>query len=111
MEEFRRALDRMIKHPHAWQPLDETYRRCRLHRFPYGIVYRIDAAADEILIVAIMHLNDRPGRVARERPLICPTHSIKRRSRRLPASPRVCRPYGARRMDSFDPRLTPWATV
>lgn len=60
VEEFRRALDLMIKHPHAWQPLDETYRRCRLHRFPYGIVYRINAAANQIVIVAIMHLSERP---------------------------------------------------
>jgi plasmid stabilization system protein ParE len=61
VEEYRRALDLMLKHPHAWQPLDATYRRCRLHRFPFGVVYRVDAAANQILIVAIMHLNERPG--------------------------------------------------
>lgn len=60
VEEFRHALDLMIKHPHAWQPLDETYRRCRLHRFPYGIVYRVDSGANQLVIVAIMHLSERP---------------------------------------------------
>lgn len=60
-EEFRRALELMIKHPQAWQPLDETYRRCRLHRFPYGIVYRLDPVAHQIVIVALMHLSERPG--------------------------------------------------
>ena len=33
-EEFRRALDLMLKHPNASQALDETYRRCRLHTLP-----------------------------------------------------------------------------
>ena len=60
VEEFRRTLDLMLAHPRAWQPLDGTYRRCRFHRFPYGVVYRIDAVADQIVIVAVMHLSDRP---------------------------------------------------
>jgi plasmid stabilization system protein ParE len=60
VEEFRRALDLIIRHPNAWQPLDETYRRCRLHRFPFGIVYRIDPTANQIVIVAVMHLSERP---------------------------------------------------
>jgi toxin ParE2 len=61
IEEFRRSVDLMLAHPRAWQPLDETYRRCRLHRFPYGVVYRIDSAGDKIVIVAVMHLSERPG--------------------------------------------------
>lgn len=61
VDEFRRAVERILKHPHAWQPMDETYRRCRLHRFPYGIIYRVDAAADEVVIIAIMHLSQKPG--------------------------------------------------
>ena len=32
IDEFRRSVDQMLAHPRAWQPLDETYRRCRLHR-------------------------------------------------------------------------------
>lgn len=61
VEEFRRAVERMLQHPGAWQALDETYRRCRLHRFPYGVVYRHDATAGEIVIVAVMHLSRAPG--------------------------------------------------
>jgi plasmid stabilization system protein ParE len=60
VEEFRRSLDLILRHPNAWQPLDEIYRRCRFHRFPYGIVYRIDAVAGQIVIVAVMHLSERP---------------------------------------------------
>jgi plasmid stabilization system protein ParE len=61
VDEFRRAVDLVLAHPRAWQPLDETYRRCRLHRFPYGVVYRIVEATDEIVIVAVMHLSEQPG--------------------------------------------------
>jgi len=39
LDEFRRAVDRILAYPNAWQPLDSTYRRCGLYRFPYGIVY------------------------------------------------------------------------
>ena len=61
VEEFRRSLDLVVRHPQAWQPLDEKYRRCRLHRFPYGIVYRVDEAAGQVVIVAVMHLSEHPG--------------------------------------------------
>jgi toxin ParE2 len=60
IEEFRRAVDRILAHPRAWQPLDSTYRRCRLHRFPYGVIYRVDDQAQEIVIVAVMHLSRNP---------------------------------------------------
>jgi plasmid stabilization system protein ParE len=62
VEEFRRGVDLILAHPHGWQPLDETYRRYRLHRFPYGIVYRVDARATELVIVALMHLSEQPGK-------------------------------------------------
>ena len=61
VEEFRRGVDRILIHPNAWQPLDETYQRYRLHRFPYGIVYRADLATGTALIVAVMHLSQEPG--------------------------------------------------
>jgi toxin ParE2 len=59
--EFRRSLELVLQFPKAWQPLDRKYRRCRLHRFPYGIVYRIEAKTDRIVIVAVMHLSRKPG--------------------------------------------------
>jgi len=61
VEEFRRGVERILEYPRAWQALDTKYRRCRLHRFPYGIVYRTDMAADHITIVAVMHLSQKPG--------------------------------------------------
>ena len=61
LDEFRRGIEHILRHPTAWAPLDETYRRYRLHRFPYGIIYRSGASADEILVVAIMHMSQKPG--------------------------------------------------
>jgi len=61
VEEFRQGLRRILEFPRAWQRLDRTYRRYRLHRFPYGIVYRIDAKDSRIMIVAFMHLSRKPG--------------------------------------------------
>ena len=61
IDEYRRGVELMLEHPNAWQLLDETYRRYRLHRFPYGIVYRVDRAANQIIIVAVMHLSRAPG--------------------------------------------------
>jgi len=60
--EFRRAVDQVIAHPRAWQPLDAVYRRCRLQRFPYGVIYGPDEKAGTITVVAIAHLNRDPDR-------------------------------------------------
>ena len=58
--EFRKAVDRIVQNPRAWQPLDQEYRRCRLHRFPYGAIYRLDASADQIVVVAVHHFQRKP---------------------------------------------------
>jgi plasmid stabilization system protein ParE len=57
VHEFRKSLDYIVQYPRGWQQLDEVYRRCRLHRFPYGIVYRIDDTAGHVVIVAVLHLS------------------------------------------------------
>ncbi|MEJ0088247.1 MAG: type II toxin-antitoxin system RelE/ParE family toxin [Limisphaerales bacterium] len=33
-------------------------RRCRTHRFPYGIIYTVENS--EVLIVSVMHLHRHP---------------------------------------------------
>jgi plasmid stabilization system protein ParE len=58
--EFRRACEHILEHPHAWQLLDKTYRRFRLRRFPYGVVYRLDEVRQRIIIHAVMNLHRRP---------------------------------------------------
>jgi len=37
------AAERISLYPEAWHSLDEGLRRCRLNRFPYGLIYAIEA--------------------------------------------------------------------
>ncbi len=52
--ETGKALHRIQDFPRAWPRMSKRSRRCRLTRFPYGLVYQI--RGDVILIVAVMHL-------------------------------------------------------
>jgi len=61
VHEFRRGIDCIIEHPASWAKLDDRYRRHRIHRFPFGIVYRLSPAGDQIVGIAVMHLSQKPG--------------------------------------------------
>lgn len=52
------AADRIARFPEAWHPLGEGVRRCRLSRFPYGLIYTIDNG--DILVLAVAHLHRQP---------------------------------------------------
>lgn len=41
LNEVKGAISRIVENPQAWGLLDDKIRRCRLQRFPYGIVYAI----------------------------------------------------------------------
>lgn len=56
--EVLRAIERIETFPDAWHPFSERTRRCRLRRFPYGIIYQI--LESEILIVAVANLHRKP---------------------------------------------------
>ena len=60
---FRAAIDNTIslirQFPHAWPRLSANTRRCRMKRFPYGIIYRIKN--DEIQILAVAHFSREPN--------------------------------------------------
>jgi plasmid stabilization system protein ParE len=52
------TIERIRNYPSAWQPLSENTRRCRLRRYPYGIIYQVD---DEgVLVIAVTHLHRHP---------------------------------------------------
>jgi plasmid stabilization system protein ParE len=53
------AIERIRQFPDAWHPLGENVRRCRLRRFPYGLIYHADEAG--VLVVAVAHTHRRPG--------------------------------------------------
>lgn len=58
LNEIDSAVNRILRFPHAWHPVSARSRRCRTHRFPFGLLYQI--RTDEILITAVMDLRRDP---------------------------------------------------
>jgi plasmid stabilization system protein ParE len=58
LEEILRAIELIVKYPEAWPQISERTRRCKINRFPFGIIYQ--KREDEILIVAIAHFHRKP---------------------------------------------------
>jgi plasmid stabilization system protein ParE len=58
LQEVRATIRRILIHPEAWFALDQEIRRCRTHRFPYGVIYTFER--DEVLIISVMHLHRNP---------------------------------------------------
>ena len=59
VDEVDDAIDRILRFPDAWGRLSGNYRHCKLHRFPYAIIYTRDSDG-EILIVSIFHQSREP---------------------------------------------------
>jgi plasmid stabilization system protein ParE len=57
--EVERGVRRITETPEAWSEIEPGFRRFRLARFKYGLVYRITSVGAEI--VSVMHLARRPG--------------------------------------------------
>ena len=57
-DEVEAAVARIAQFPNAWHKFSPNTRRCRLRRFPYGLLYRVkdDGAA----VVAVAHLHSEP---------------------------------------------------
>ena len=60
LDEIDDTVDRILRFPRAWHPLSARTRRCRTHRFPFGLLYQV--RSDEILITAVMDLRRDPRR-------------------------------------------------
>jgi plasmid stabilization system protein ParE len=60
LDEIDATIERILRFPQAWHPISARTRRCRTHRFPFGILYQI--RSDEILITAVMDLRRDPKR-------------------------------------------------
>ena len=60
LAEVEATISLIESFPLAWSPLSPRTRRCRTHRFPYGLFYQV--RRDEILIVAVMDLRRDPKR-------------------------------------------------
>lgn len=60
LTEIEAAVRLLETHPQAWLALSPRTRRCRAHRFPFGLFHQIRAT--EILIVSVMDLRRDPKR-------------------------------------------------
>jgi len=58
LEKIDSAVRDIGEDPERWPVLRLQIRRRLIHRFPYGLLYRVDP--DEIIILAIMHLHRHP---------------------------------------------------
>jgi toxin ParE1/3/4 len=56
--EVHSSIERILAHPLAWTEIDHGIRRCLVSRFPFGVLYSIEA--DQIYILAIMNLHKDP---------------------------------------------------
>lgn len=58
-EELSAALALIERAPRRWPTYERDTRRFLLRRFPYSVVYRIEAT--RVAVVAIAHAHRRPG--------------------------------------------------
>ncbi len=65
VKEVYATIENICRFPRAWTPLSKNTRRCLLKRFPYGVVYQ--SKGDEVIIIAVMQLNRKPGYWSRRR--------------------------------------------
>jgi plasmid stabilization system protein ParE len=58
LDEIERTVSRILLHPEAWTRVAEHHRRCRMRRFPYGLLYTLEQ--DVVIIAAVMNLRRHP---------------------------------------------------
>lgn len=57
-EEMRKAALRIAEYPQAWSIERGDVRKCRLHKFPYKLMYSVEE--DHILVIAVAHQHRKP---------------------------------------------------
>ena len=58
LDKIDSAVRDITEHPERWPVLHLDVRRRLVHRFPYAILYRVDA--EEVVVLAVMHLHRNP---------------------------------------------------
>ena len=58
LDELEHTLHRILLHPKAWTPLSQEHQRCRMRRFPYGVIYSVEE--DAVLTAAVFHFHRHP---------------------------------------------------
>jgi plasmid stabilization system protein ParE len=59
LDTLEEAVHRIQRRPMLYPKIEREIHKCKLPRFPYGIIYRTKPETVEIL--AIMHLKREPG--------------------------------------------------
>lgn len=59
-EEVQATLRRVVDNPEQFRALHRQTHRALLHRFPYGLFYRV--VDDRVVVVACMHVRRDPRR-------------------------------------------------
>ena len=57
--EIDRTLDRLAENPFMQKVLHREARRAIVHRFPYGVFYRVEG--DRIIVFCVIHLHRDPA--------------------------------------------------
>ncbi len=60
LTEFDAEIRRISAYPKSYALFENEVRRCLIKRFPYGVLYGIDAD-DTIVIIAVAHLHRKPN--------------------------------------------------
>ena len=53
------AIGQVLVDPESWPAIDAEFRRCRVHRFPFDVVFNIQK--NEVLIFAVAHHHRKPN--------------------------------------------------
>jgi plasmid stabilization system protein ParE len=53
LDDVQRAVNRLLDYPHSGEPIDSDFRRKLLQRFPFSLIYAIEATS--IVIIAVAH--------------------------------------------------------
>lgn len=56
--EVKKAALRIAEYPKAWSIERGEVRKCLLHKFPYKLLYSLEA--DHVLVIAIAHQHRKP---------------------------------------------------
>ena len=57
-EEVRSAALRVAEYPKAWSVERDEVRKCLLHKFPYKLLYSVEA--NHVLVIAVAHQHRKP---------------------------------------------------
>lgn len=57
-KDVQKSIDNIVLSPKLYPQVENSMRRCLLHRFPYGIFYAIDD--DTVVVLSVAHQRREP---------------------------------------------------